>query len=239
MPDPVYRSTRRLVKWMTVLLIAEAVLCLAGLWSRWNQIARIDTAETRFEEVMAGLEEELARLDEELGGAETQSSWVDAYVVPVSLIDLAQAGVALALFILFCNWIPCANRNARALGATGMRFTPRWCVIWYVIPIMHLFRPYEAMKEIWRASTPADGTQWRQHRVPLILPLWWALWLASLLAYCVAHGWPWEGYDDSWRATGATIFADAIDVPLAIVAMLLVRNIHAMQEHGRTTTVFD
>ena len=95
------------------------------------------------------------------------------------------------------------------------------------------------MKEIWRASTPADGTQWRQHRVPLILPLWWALWLASLLAYCVAHGWPWEGYDDSWRATGATIFADAIDVPLAIVAMLLVRNIHRTQEHSRTTTVFD
>ncbi len=32
---------------------------------------------------------------------------------------------------------------------------------------------------------------------------------------------------------------DAVDIPLAIVAMLLVRGIHGMQERSRYTTVFD
>jgi len=248
MLDEPYRSAEQLVKWLTILLVANAVICLLAVWSGWREmetVERIAEIEAQLEELEDELWEEIPEDElewETPEGAPTQS-WVDAYVttggVLVLLIGLGQVCVGIALIVLFCLWIPRANRNARALGATGMRFTPRWCVIWYLIPIMHLFRPYQAMKEIWMASDPSGGTPWQQREVSLILPLWWTLWLISSFASQAAYGWPLQPEDDPIRATGATIFADAVDIPLAIVAMLLVRNIHRMQEHSRTTTVFD
>jgi hypothetical protein len=106
---------------------------------------------------------------------------------------------------------------------------------------MHLFRPYQAMKEIWMASVPSSATPWQQRAAPALLGWWWALWLASgaigLLSFRL-----WMGpvdVDGLRQATWATIASDAVDIPLAIVAVLLVRNIHRTQEHSRTTTVFD
>ena len=50
--------------------------------------------------------------------------------------------------VLYCIWIHRANRNARALGTQGMRFTPGWCVGWWFIPFMNLYKPYQAVSEI-------------------------------------------------------------------------------------------
>jgi len=242
MLDEPYRSASQLVKWLTILLVAHAVFCLLAAWLGWREM---ETAE-RLSEVEAAAAEPEAQLEEQIQEEfqenEWTESWVDAEIVPAEeiLVPLGQVGVLIALIVLFCLWIPRANRNARALGATGMRFTPRWCVIWYLIPIMNLFRPYQAMKDIWLASDPAGGTpRWQQRRVSPILPLWWTLWLVSSFASNAAYGWTWQPEDEPLRATGATVFSDVVDIPLAIVAMLLVRNIHGMQEHSRTTTIFD
>lgn len=219
MPDEPYRSAVRLVKWLTILLAAEATLGLLALWSGWLEI------------------ELLERLSHE----EVTEAEAGASDLRQGLIGLAQLGLLIALVVLFCLWIPRANRNARALGAGGMRFTPRWCVIWYVIPILNLFRPYQAMKEIWQASVPGDATAWRERTAPPILPLWWALWLISGFAGQLALRLSMRAVEleDILRGSWATLFADAVDIPLALAAMRLVRDIHAMQERRRTTTVFD
>jgi hypothetical protein len=135
MRDPIYRPSHRLVKWMTILLVANAVICLAALWSGWLEIDLIERA-----------------VEEEITDAETEANDLRQ-----GMIGLAQFGTRITLIVLICIW-PRANRNARALGATGMRFTPGWCVGWYFVPIMNLFRPYQAMKEIWMASVPSDAT---------------------------------------------------------------------------------
>src|SRR5437868_6687462 len=66
-------------------------------------------------------------------------------------VELVSGLVTILVFIitgvLFLRWIHRANRNARALGAQGMRFTPGWAVGWYFIPIASLWKPYQAMKE--------------------------------------------------------------------------------------------
>ncbi|MHC4974406.1 MAG: DUF4328 domain-containing protein [Planctomycetota bacterium] len=221
MLDEPYRPATKLVKWLTILLVAYAVICLLVAIAGWSEMQAADRRA------------ELAQEGEE--------AWVDAYVTEPALtgediLVLLQVGVFITLIVLFCLWIPRANRNARALGAAGMQFTPRWCVIWYLIPIMNLFRPYQAMKEIWLASNPAAG--WQQRDVSPLLPLWWALWLIANFANQMAYGWE-EPDDDPFRVTGAMVFADAIYAPLSIVAMLLVRQIHARQEHSRDTTAFD
>ncbi|MHC4817668.1 MAG: DUF4328 domain-containing protein, partial [Planctomycetota bacterium] len=214
-----YRSAKELVKWMTILLVAHAVTCLVAVGSGWLEI----------------------NLLERIGEGEYTDAEIEANDLRQSLIILVQAATLITLIVLFCLWTPRANRNARALGATGMQFTPRWCVIWYLIPIMNLFKPYQAMKEIWLASTPADATPWQQRVASPLLGWWWALWLVSGVAARASFRFSWraESLDEYLTASRITLVSDAVDIPLAIVAMLLVRRIHAMQERSRYTTAFE
>ena len=75
------------------------------------------------------------------------------------------------------RWIYLANSNAHALGAEGMQFTPAWAIGWYFVPLANLWKPYQAMKEIWQAS--ATGTDWREVKAPALLRWWWGFWLLS------------------------------------------------------------
>jgi hypothetical protein len=83
----------------------------------------------------------------------------------------------LVVLVLFCIWTYRANHNARQLGAPDMQFTPGWAVGWYFIPIANLWKPYQAMCEIWQAS--ANPAHWQQQPRGPILPLWWTLLLLS------------------------------------------------------------
>jgi len=83
----------------------------------------------------------------------------------------------LVVLVLFCIWTYRANHNARQLGAPDMQFTPGWAVGWYFIPIANLWKPYQAMREIWQAS--ANPAHWQQQPRGPILPLWWTLLLLS------------------------------------------------------------
>jgi hypothetical protein len=79
--------------------------------------------------------------------------------------------------IVFGSWIYRANQNARALGASGMQFTPGWSVGWYFIPFANLWKPFQAMREIWKASL--NPTHWHNEPTPAILGWWWFGWIVS------------------------------------------------------------
>lgn len=98
--------------------------------------------------------------------------------------DRRQQVIALLYIIVFVisgvlilKWIHRVNYNARQLGATAMKFTPGWSVGWFFVPIFSLWKPYQAMAEIWRASdSPDDPSQAGQNS---ILAWWWGAWLAN------------------------------------------------------------
>lgn len=81
----------------------------------------------------------------------------------------------LVCAVLFLMWKHRASKNLAALGVSNQRFSPRWAVAYYFIPILNLFRPYQAMEEIYlrsridTASTPSYS----------IVTAWWCLWLIS------------------------------------------------------------
>jgi len=108
----------------------------------------------------------------------------EAAVAAAAASDSRQAVVAIIQFatfivagILILKWIHRANYNARQLGATDMTFTPGWSIGWYFIPVASLWKPYQAMKEIWKASSnPQD---WKDEPVSSLLPWWWFLWIVS------------------------------------------------------------
>jgi hypothetical protein len=57
-----------------------------------------------------------------------------------------------------------------------MRFTPGWAVGWSFVPFMNVFRPYQAMQEIWKICS--DPVSWQKQPGSLLIK-WW--WLFSLL----------------------------------------------------------
>ena len=81
----------------------------------------------------------------------------EALSAPEAFFALSALGWAILMIpgiLLFCVWIRRANVNADALVASGMEFTPGWAVGWFFVPFANLYKPYQAMAEIYRASDP-------------------------------------------------------------------------------------
>lgn len=101
--------------------------------------------------------------------------------------DLFRSGLAglQTLALLSCipfvgAWIVMANVGARAIGATGMRFSPFASVAWFAVPIAYLWMPYRAVSEVWRASH--EPSSWQAERAPALLRAWWGFWLLYMLS---------------------------------------------------------
>ena len=154
-----------------------------------------------------------------------------------SLVGLALAATALVGFvtaILVLNWIHRAAYNARQLGATWMEFTPGWAVGWYFIPIASLWKPYQAMKEIWLAShSPSRASKGDEDR-PALLPLWWGLWLVTFFG---AEGASWTVSTEAAENL-ADVVREVLRIPLTLVLLSIISRVHSVQmAHYRTQAV--
>ncbi|MEM9417733.1 MAG: DUF4328 domain-containing protein [Planctomycetota bacterium] len=122
------------------------------------------------------------------------------------LLGVGMILVGITTVVLFCCWIFRASKNARALGAEGMRISPGWSVGWWFIPLANLFKPYEATKEIYEASDPDLGPDdWRGSCKTTLIAWWWAVWIISGIAdqidvqmggssnHQIAHASSWTG----------------------------------------------
>ena len=76
--------------------------------------------------------------------------------------------------VAFCLRIHRVSRNLGQLTTEERRFSPRWAVIWWSVPLMQLFRPYQVVREVWRGSAEEpSGPSWA------LLRWWLATWLAA------------------------------------------------------------
>jgi hypothetical protein len=139
----------------------------------------------------------------------------------------------LALFIVtvvaVSIWTYRANANARALGAGDMTFTPGWAVGWYFVPIASLWKPYQAMVEIWRASrNPAD---WQNETGTPALPRWWLFWIIAGFAgnFALRHSQSASTLDQLTTSTWAYIVTSTAIIASGVLLAGLVRDITAMQ----------
>ena len=108
-------------------------------------------------------------------GIEVSGSAIDSLFV---LHDALHGLRVIALWLCaipVVAWIYQANVGARALGATGISFSPFASVIWFVVPVAYLWMPYRAVSQVWRASHDPEG--WREARVPNHVRWWWGLWV--------------------------------------------------------------
>jgi hypothetical protein len=84
--------------------------------------------------------------------------------------------LAVATVPVFAFWIVRAHRNLPLLGAKNLDVTPEGAVGWFFVPFANLWKPYQAMRTLWRASQ--DASRWPLQDVPRWITLWWVAWIA-------------------------------------------------------------
>lgn len=137
---------------------------------------------------------------------------------------------AMATAVVVSRWIYRANSNARALGASGMAFTPGGAVGWYFVPIANLWKPYQAMREIWQASASPPG--WRRQQVPALVPCWWLL---GILGSSTAGAVTWAalrgggGIDEEAAEHLGEAVSQGVLIPASLLLFLIISRVHDLQ----------
>lgn len=157
-PRTSYRSAATLAFWTCILFACQAAV---------EGVAALTTAGFLF------------LVDCLRGGATLLPAQAEIIDDRRQLIAGIQLVAQIVPVILLVMWVYRANRNARALDAPDMKYTPGWSVGWFFVPIASLVKPYSVLKEIWQASSPLKtGQSWREAAVSPLLTVWWVMWIA-------------------------------------------------------------
>jgi hypothetical protein len=145
------------------------------------------------------------------------------------IVGLLQSGLGIVTGITFLKWIYRAYKNIQGFGAEGLRFSPRWAVGFYFIPILCLIRPVQVMGEIWRASD--DPRNWSQRPGSWVISSWWTLFLLYYAVTQVSLGIAIQAStNDQWTlAAVLAIAGDFFSIPLSITALRLVTEVYRRQ----------
>jgi hypothetical protein len=184
---------------------------------------------------LTGLEMSLIKLD--LNGVYTADWLWDLSYDAQTWTGWSSVIIFVLTGIPFLRWqfIACHNawflRHRQGHSITGLlapspHITPGWSVAYYFIPIVSLWKPYSAMKQINAASAEVSGIS-----VARLLPFWWFLWLTDGLGDPVLAK-MWENADsneemfkiDVWYAI--SYFFSAL---LTYLAFLIVNRITKAQ----------
>lgn len=206
-------QTRWMIRLLWVLIVANAAAAVSGV------------AEYRLVVDLMG-----ERVDYDMAAAADSNDFRQK----ITTVIQVAAWVVVAVVALL--WIRQASLNARALGAEDMRFTPNWSVGWYLIPIMNLWKPYQVMIEIMRASGEPVGDEPDQSTG--MVTLWWVVWLVVIALNRVSASMAQGARDleDFRIASLAAIAVDVAAVVLCFAFMDVVREI-ARRQSARAAAI--
>jgi len=99
-------------------------------------------------------------------------------------LTILGAVIFVLTVIAFLMWLHRSSSNLPEFGYwKSQGYSPGWAVGSFFVPIANLFMPYQAMKEIWKKSRPANSESLSfSNSPPGFFPAWWAFWLTSNFA---------------------------------------------------------
>ncbi|MEE1788338.1 DUF4328 domain-containing protein [Streptomyces sp. SP17BM10] len=135
----------------------------------------------------------------------------------------------------FITWFHLVRRNAGLFLPLGHRRGTGWTIGAWITPIVQLWFPQQLMADSWDASAPVGPDGRRRPVGRGLVSAWWAAWLCSLLLTRIATdlgSWP-GGPVDPRATLGADIGAGTVRIAAAVLLILVVRRLTAMQEERR------
>jgi len=173
----------------------------------------------------------IATMNRMLDGATLGDGEITGLNLRASAAAIGSVIIYLTAAVLFCVFMPRANRNARAFSTDKFQFTPGMAAGVFFVPFWNLYGPYQAMKEIWQRSDPA-GNQSLQAAVPPVFPWWWGLYLVSSIAQRILTS-VFKGElppNEYISRCKADIFVAGLFMAAAICAALVVRGVARRQD---------
>ena len=196
----------RRAKWSEWMLGIGAVLAIAALWSSWQQLQLV---------------QDLAR------GANVADAAIEANDARQQLFAYVQLGLGIASAVVFLMWTSAHTKRLIALGVTNMQYAPKWSVWGFIIPILNLFRPYQVMSELWKASevVPGPDDPWIKKATPAIVYVWFATLVVDNIVGRLASRTSFDTVEQVLQAAWLTVAFDALGMVTALVALRLVGEI--------------
>ncbi len=209
-----YRDSTSLTQWTLWLLYAEIAVCLLAVASGFAERGTLHALDSGIFETNEAAAQAAQSNDSRQG-----------------LVSVCQMLVFIIGGVLTLRWIHRMCHNALVKAST-MQFTPGWSIGWYFIPIANLWKPFQAMGEIWDKSQQQAGTSGREPGG--LLGLWWTLWLgySFLSNAAVRLSMSVNDIDSALTANALTVASDILIVPLCIVFIFIVKRLSAMQEYA-------
>jgi hypothetical protein len=155
-------------------------------------------------------------------------------LVLMLVFGVAAIGVYLATVIVFLMWLYRVSNNIAAFGQ-NTQHSPGWAVGSFFVPIMNLFVPYQAVKDIWKKSEPSGADAFSFGvSPPGFFPAWWGFWLASNFVGNAYFRMSWaEAPVESLVIVG--ILSEILSIAAAFFAIQVVREIDRRQEERART----
>jgi hypothetical protein len=214
-----YASNETRTAWATALL--GAAVCATVLF----------TLATLFEIGVASTALSQAR---QLTGGEDLTRGISIFISAL-LYELALLGCVIAVPL----WAHRAYRNLPALGASGLRYSPRWAAGSWFVPVVNFFLPCLVVGEAWRASDPSERESTRESRAqqpfPGLVLAWWLLFIFAGLVSNVTGR-----LVNGAQTLGQTVVVDwvlvasnLLDILAAILAIVVIQTLNARQEARR------
>lgn len=149
-------------------------------------------------------------------------------------LGLLNMSIYIATVIVFSMWLYRCGRNLRAFGywASQIEHSPGWAVGSFFVPIVNLWIPYRAVKEVWQKSERSDSVSFSlsQSR-PWFFPAWWTFWLLSTFADRAYFRMSWRGADREATAM-VGLLADVLSIAAAVFVIMVVKEIDRRQEEA-------
>lgn len=150
-----------------------------------------------------------------------------------SLVYLLFAVVMIATIVLVAMWIYRAHANLRAAGIEDLQFTPGWAVGWYFIPFANLFKPFQAMRELWNASLAQTDSFGQE--ADSRLKTWWGTWIVGNIISNASVRFQFVG-EGQGAAAGQVldIVSTAILMAAGWFLLQIIETVNAAQRGGTT-----
>jgi hypothetical protein len=171
-------------------------------------------------------------LSRAMGGENITSDEATLNDMQVGVAAILYLVVFLATVAAWWRWQLRAARNLRAFGGP-LEFTPGWTIGWYFVPFANLFKPFQAMKEIYNTSDPrfaADEYRRTNNLAAGAVVAWWFLWIVGNIAGQISWRMPGESLTDLRIGSLLGIVEmGVLHLPLCLVAARMIRTINRNQ----------
>lgn len=177
-----------------------------------------------------GALEALGELLEAAGVIDIDAAVPSALSLAFSLIYVAFFVVFVISVVLVGMWIYRAHANLFAAGLGELEYSPGWSVGWFFVPIANLFKPMQAMRELWNASYGTDNSYGSE--TPSSISIWWGTYIAGNIVSYASLRLDLGGSGTSAASTAALIGAVG-SVLTVISAWFLLQIVREVMEGQR------